>query len=195
MNSELFLVVRFEEVLERIQAVTVAETTIGRLPTCSVCLPNSAVSRTHALLTRTATGFQIRDLNSRNGTLLNGQPLTESVLTIPAVIGIGPYQINVFDDLVAAQTEAGGDAESTCNRPEPARHGTEQKRRQQLLTPAQSLVYHQFLLGYTEKEVAQALKISINTVHTHARAIYAKLKVTSRGELLSQSAGKLTVHG
>jgi DNA-binding winged helix-turn-helix (wHTH) protein len=38
------------------------------------------ISRQHALLTSTSNGVLLEDLNSKNGTLLNGQPLEEAVL-------------------------------------------------------------------------------------------------------------------
>jgi DNA-binding NarL/FixJ family response regulator len=39
--------------------------------------------------------------------------------------------------------------------------------------------------GLSEKEVSHELSISPHTVHVYVKAIYKKLKVTSRGELLS----------
>lgn len=46
---------------------------IGREPPSNVLLPVTAVSRVHAELTWNGTGFEIRDLNSKNGVLVNGQ--------------------------------------------------------------------------------------------------------------------------
>lgn len=43
--------------------------------------------------------------------------------------------------------------------------------------------------GKSEKEVANALKISTHTVHVHVKSIYRKLGVTSRGELLARYLG------
>ncbi|HEV3146450.1 MAG TPA: FHA domain-containing protein, partial [Gemmataceae bacterium] len=44
---------------------------IGRSPECEIHIPNNAVSRQHAKITRLQTGFYIEDLDSRNGTLVN----------------------------------------------------------------------------------------------------------------------------
>ena len=193
MSSELFFVIRYAGFLDRIQQVEVAEMTIGRHATNVVCLPDSAVSRKHAVLSRKQTEFRIRDLGSHNGTLLNGQPIVEAVLPIPALVEIGPYQLKVFRDLNSAEAEVVGMIDSTRNQPRPVRPRHDREQREQQLTPAQDRVYQEFLCGHTEKEVAHVLKISINTVHTHSRAIYRKFEVSSRGELLSLYAGHLTL--
>jgi pSer/pThr/pTyr-binding forkhead associated (FHA) protein len=49
--------------------------TIGRDVACEICLPDSSVSRRHAQIVRQASGLYVQDLDSQNGTLLNGKPL------------------------------------------------------------------------------------------------------------------------
>ena len=46
--------------------------TIGRLPDCDIVLPNEEVSRQHAEVRREEGGFVLVDLDSLNGTKLNG---------------------------------------------------------------------------------------------------------------------------
>lgn len=195
MTSELFFAIRYAGVVERIQRVEVAETTIGRLASNVLCLPDSAVSRNHAVLVRTPTEFVIRDLGSRNGTRLNGQPIVEAALPAAALVEIGPYQLKVCHDLGSAQAEAEGVDESTRNQPLPFRANDDRERPKQQLTPAQRRVYNELLSGRSEKEIAHELQISINTVHTHSRAIYQKFEVSSRVELLSLCVGHVTQHG
>lgn len=195
MTRDLFFAIRYAGVVERIQRVEVAEATIGRSATNVLCLPDSAVSRNHAVLVRTPTEFLIRDLGSHNGTRLNGQPIVEAVLPAAALVEIGPYQLKACHDLGSAQAEAEGLDESTRNPPVPFRAYDDRERRKQQLTPAQHRVYNELLSGRSEKEVAHKLQISINTVHTHSRAIYTKFEVSSRVELLSLCAGHLTQHG
>jgi Nif-specific regulatory protein len=48
------------------------EATIGRDPTSAVAVIDPSVSRKHCILRREDTRFQIKDLESRNGTLVNG---------------------------------------------------------------------------------------------------------------------------
>lgn len=53
-----------------------AKATIGRASTNTVSFPSDgAVSRLHAVMERFPTGWSIRDINSRNGTFVNGKKL------------------------------------------------------------------------------------------------------------------------
>ncbi|MEK6262284.1 MAG: FHA domain-containing protein [Planctomycetota bacterium] len=193
MNHELYFVIRHGGKLERIHRVEVPETTIGRIQTNVLCLCDPVVSRHHAVLIQTPKEFVIRDLRSRNGTRLNGQPIVEAVLPAVSIIEIGSYELKLFYKLDAAQADADGSEDSTRN-PTPVLTNSERERREQQLTPAQRRVYDEFLRGHSEKEAARALKISTNTVHSHSRAIYTAFKVSSRAELLSLCAGHLTLH-
>ncbi|HXF70998.1 MAG TPA: DUF3662 and FHA domain-containing protein [Actinomycetota bacterium] len=47
--------------------------TVGRLPACDVVLPDPGVSRRHAEIRRTGDRFEIVDLGSTNGTMVNGR--------------------------------------------------------------------------------------------------------------------------
>ena len=53
--------------------VTGDEAVLGRYPFCDIVLPSHSVSRQHARIMREAGGFFIEDLNSLNGTFVNGQ--------------------------------------------------------------------------------------------------------------------------
>jgi pSer/pThr/pTyr-binding forkhead associated (FHA) protein len=50
--------------------------TIGRDPSCQIRLPDTTVSRRHAQIVRQADGFYASDLESENGTQVNGEDLT-----------------------------------------------------------------------------------------------------------------------
>lgn len=52
------------------------------------------------------------------------------------------------------------------------------------LTPAERAVFGLYLKGYTPKETADELFLSINTIKTHNKRIYGKLNVKSLDELL-----------
>src|SRR5271165_7101746 len=49
--------------------------TIGRAPTATVVIPDARASRLHARIDLTDGALGIRDLDSRNGTLVNARPL------------------------------------------------------------------------------------------------------------------------
>jgi len=52
------------------------EISIGRASDNDIVLDHDSASKHHAQLLRTKDSFQLTDLNSRNGTSLNGLPLT-----------------------------------------------------------------------------------------------------------------------
>jgi len=52
------------------------------------------------------------------------------------------------------------------------------------LSPSERSVYDLYAQGHTAKEIADMLCLSINTIKTHTKHIYAKLNITSREELL-----------
>jgi len=67
---------------------------IGRADTNSVLLDDGFISSEHALLTLRGQRWWLEDLNSRNGTLLNGVRLTEAtVVSAGDVIGIGDSRL------------------------------------------------------------------------------------------------------
>jgi DNA-binding NarL/FixJ family response regulator len=59
----------------------------------------------------------------------------------------------------------------------------------QRLTPRVSEVLRLLALGYTNREVADELDISVRTVETHRASILAKLRVRTRAELVRYARG------
>jgi hypothetical protein len=71
-------------------------TSIGRASTNSIVLEDDYVSNEHALLLLRGQQWWLEDLDSRNGTLLNGVRLTEATVVGPGdVIVIGTMQLRV----------------------------------------------------------------------------------------------------
>jgi len=54
--------------------------TLGRMKGNSISLSETSVSLSHAKITRVGNDFFLKDLNSTNGTMLNGQSITEARL-------------------------------------------------------------------------------------------------------------------
>jgi hypothetical protein len=54
--------------------------TIGRAPLNHIVIDNPAVSAQHAILARVADTYRLKDLNSTNGTQVNGVSVTEAEL-------------------------------------------------------------------------------------------------------------------
>lgn len=63
--------------------------TVGRDPGALFHLPDPAVSRRHAILTRTEDSYEIIDGESLNGTHVNGQPIHSTRLTNGAEVRFG----------------------------------------------------------------------------------------------------------
>ena len=59
-----------------------------------------------------------------------------------------------------------------------------------LITPRMRHVLKHILEGFSEKEVAAALGLSVHTVHTYCVSLYRRYGVHSRGELMSKFIGK-----
>lgn len=72
--------------------------TIGRRPTSDVYIDNIAVSVDHARVVTVGEESFIEDMDSTNGSLLNGMPVKKHVLRHGDVIGVGKYQITYVDD-------------------------------------------------------------------------------------------------
>jgi predicted component of type VI protein secretion system len=79
-------------------------TTLGRNPSCQIVLDSSFASRRHAQIIRRDELYWLRDLGSKNGTLLDNEPVTEEApLADGAEIRIGEA-IFRFVDPAATQT-------------------------------------------------------------------------------------------
>jgi LuxR family transcriptional regulator, maltose regulon positive regulatory protein len=48
--------------------------------------------------------------------------------------------------------------------------------------------------GLTERKIARELYLSFNTVHSHVKAVYRKLGVSSRAEAVARSEQLLSAH-
>ena len=57
-----------------------AETLIGRSPDADIVLTHNGVSRNHAKIVRNSYGYALLDLNSTNGTYVNGEQVKEHLL-------------------------------------------------------------------------------------------------------------------
>lgn len=65
--------------------------TIGREASCGLCLPDSSVSRQHALVERVDDGYFVTDLGSTNGTCVNEQKISSVELTPGDRVQFGSY--------------------------------------------------------------------------------------------------------
>jgi Nif-specific regulatory protein len=69
--------------------ITEPEISIGREAANRVCIVDPSVSRRHALVRQTGEGFKVFDLESLNGTFVNGMPVSERALEHGDQITVG----------------------------------------------------------------------------------------------------------
>jgi pSer/pThr/pTyr-binding forkhead associated (FHA) protein len=76
-----------------------SEVTLGRDPNCECTLSSETVSARHARFTFHHSQWWLEDLQSTNGTIINGQPLTTAIVVIPGdQIHCGDIQINILEE-------------------------------------------------------------------------------------------------
>ena len=74
-------------------ALDKAKTLLGRNVECDICLDDSLVSGEHAAISRNGGDFLLEDLNSRNGTSVNGESVSRKKLRNGAKITIGNFSL------------------------------------------------------------------------------------------------------
>ncbi|MFM7533392.1 MAG: FHA domain-containing protein [Rubrivivax sp.] len=99
------LVVWLDGVVIKEVLLTKDRTTLGRRPYNDIVIDNLAVSGEHAALQMSGPDVSIEDLNSTNGTYINGKAIKRQVLMHNDTIEIGKYKIKYLsDEPVAAAT-------------------------------------------------------------------------------------------
>ncbi|MDP4586325.1 MAG: FHA domain-containing protein [Microbacteriaceae bacterium] len=74
----------------------IALTVAGRHPDAEIFLDDVTVSRRHAEIVRDGVTFTIRDLDSLNGTYLDGERTPQGVLSDGSEIQIGKYRMTFY---------------------------------------------------------------------------------------------------
>ncbi|MDR3214358.1 MAG: FHA domain-containing protein [Azoarcus sp.] len=78
--------------------LTRERTSIGRKPINDIQIDNLSISGQHAVITHILGDAFLEDLNSTNGTYVNGQPVKKYVLRNNDVIELGKYRIKYLVD-------------------------------------------------------------------------------------------------
>src|SRR5947208_13093701 len=87
------LVVSLDGVVIKEVQITKDKTTLGRRPYNDIVIDNLAVSGEHAVLQMVGSDVFIEDLNSTNGTYINGKAVKKQLLTHNDTVEIGKYKI------------------------------------------------------------------------------------------------------
>jgi pSer/pThr/pTyr-binding forkhead associated (FHA) protein len=100
------LVVSLDGVVIKEVQITKDKTSLGRRPYNDIVIDNLAVSGEHAVLQLVGTDVFIEDLNSTNGTYINGKAVKKQLLQHNDTVEIGKYKIKYL-------VEEGSDYERT----------------------------------------------------------------------------------
>ncbi len=101
--------------------LTKERTTIGRKPHNDIQIDNLAISGEHAAITTIVNDAFLEDLNSTNGTYVNGQPVRKHFLQNQDVIELGKYRIKYVNTAASDAQPAPDMTRTTVMRPEAAR--------------------------------------------------------------------------
>jgi hypothetical protein len=87
------LVVSLDGVVIKEVQITKDKTTLGRRPYNDIVIDNLAVSGEHAVLQMVGSDVFIEDLNSTNGTYINGKAVKKQLLAHNDTVEVGKYKI------------------------------------------------------------------------------------------------------
>ena len=90
---------------------------LGRKPHNDIQVDNLAVSGEHAAIITILNDSFIEDLNSTNGTLVNGKPIKKHFLQNNDVIEIGKHKLKYFNDAPVAASSADFEKTMIIRRP------------------------------------------------------------------------------
>jgi pSer/pThr/pTyr-binding forkhead associated (FHA) protein len=155
---------------------------VGRSSGCDLVVRHASVSRRHAEIQVLGECVTVVDLESRNGTYIDGQRIESGELSVGHKVTFGGVPF-----VLLSEESADEPADSSM---ETADHRDRERTAipsavANRLSWAQRRVLVQLLEGLSEKEAAEKLNLSPHTVHNHVRDIYSTLNVHSRAELLA----------
>jgi len=79
---------------------------VGRAPTNEIRLEDQSVSRQHAEINRSPSGWSVKDLGSKNGTSVNGKQISETVMIgHKDVVKTGIYQLRLITQKTPLEEE------------------------------------------------------------------------------------------
>jgi hypothetical protein len=93
------MIVSIDGVVIKEVQLTKERTTLGRRPYNDVVIDNLAVSGEHAAVQMTEDAVFLEDLNSTNGTYVNGKPIKRQQLHDGDSIEVGKYKIQFVSEL------------------------------------------------------------------------------------------------
>ena len=99
------MIVSIDGVVIKEVQLTKDRTTLGRRPYNDIVIDNLAVSGEHAVLQMQGNEVNLEDLNSTNGTYVNGKAIKKQLLQNNDTVEIGKYKIKFVTEAVAGYKE------------------------------------------------------------------------------------------
>ena len=99
------MIVSIDGVVIKEVQLTKDRTTLGRRPYNDIVIDNLAVSGEHAVLQLTDNDVFLEDLNSTNGTYVNGKAVKKQLLQNNDTVEIGKYKIKFINEAPGANFE------------------------------------------------------------------------------------------
>ena len=111
------MIVSIDEVVIKEVQLTKDRTTLGRRPYNDIVIDNLAVSGEHAVLLVTGGEVFLEDLNSTNGTYINGKAVKKQQLHHGDAIEVGKYKIKFLADVAPDSVDVGAPVSAPVARP------------------------------------------------------------------------------
>jgi hypothetical protein len=99
------MIVSIDGVVIKEVQLTKDRTTLGRRPYNDIVIDNLAVSGEHAVMQMTGNEVYLEDLNSTNGTYVNGKAAKKQLLAHNDTVEIGKYKIKYINEAASANFE------------------------------------------------------------------------------------------
>ena len=96
------MIVSIDGVVIKEVQLTKDRTSVGRRPYNDIVIDNLAVSGEHAVLQMAGQEVYLEDLNSTNGTYVNGKAVKKQLLQDGDAVEIGKYKIKYFNEIANA---------------------------------------------------------------------------------------------
>ena len=110
------LVVLSEGLTGRSHELKVDKTTVGRLEDNAFQIPEQSVSSHHCELLLKGSDVIVRDLNSTNGTYINGEKISEKVLKPGQILRLGNVEARLETDGAGTPTPAASAAAAASEK-------------------------------------------------------------------------------
>jgi pSer/pThr/pTyr-binding forkhead associated (FHA) protein len=99
------MIVSIDGVVIKEVQLTKDRTTLGRRPYNDIVIDNLAVSGEHAVLQMSGNEVYLEDLNSTNGTYINGKAVKKQLLQNNDTVEIGKYKIKFINEVAGPTFE------------------------------------------------------------------------------------------